>query len=323
MGVPPLAGARVRRAALALAALAVLAGAAAPAGGQGTAVLIVTGLAGEPRFDSTFHAAAATLYDIARDRWGVAESSLIYLAEQPATDTARIRGAATREAVARAMLALSRRVAPGDILLLFLLAHGSGSGPTSRVSLPGPDATAADFAGWLSGFAQQTVVVVNAGSASGDFVDALAGPKRLVVTATRTAMERNETLFAGHYVRGLAGSAADADKDGRTSVREAFEYARREVAREYEADHRLQTEHARLSDSLLAATIAFGAPVTHADPRVAALLAERRALESQVAELRGRKTTMDAAAYDRELERLLLAIAEKTQAIRAAGGRAP
>jgi hypothetical protein len=317
MGVPPLARPGMTRAALALLALAW----ATPAAGQGVAVLIVTGLAGEPRFDSTFHETAAALYDLARQRWGVPDSNLVYLAERPAADTARIRAVSTREAVARELVALSRRVAAGDVLFLLLLGHGSGSGPTSRVSLPGPDATAADFAGWLSGFAQQTVVVVNAASASGDFVDALAGPRRLIVTATRTASERNETVFGGHYVRGLAGGAADADKDGRTSVREAFEYARREVAREYEADNRLQTEHARVSDSLLAGTIAFGAAPAAADPRVAALLAERRALERQVAELRGRKATMDAADYDRELERLLLAIAEKTQAIRATSGR--
>jgi hypothetical protein len=294
---------------------------AAPGAGQGMAVLIVTGLAGEARFDSAFHATAALLYDVARERWGVADSSVLYLAERPARDRARIRGVSTRDAVSRALVTLSRRVAPGDLVLVFLLAHGSGAGPASRVSLPGPDATAADFAGWLGGFAQQTVVVVNAGSASGDFVDALAGPRRLVVTATRSAVERNETVFAEHYVRGLAGSAADADKDGRTSLREAFDYARREVARVYDADSRLQTEHARISDSLLAATITLGAVPRSSDPRVAALLAERGVLEGQVAALRTRRGAMDSTAYQDELERLLVAIAEKTQAIRAAGGK--
>lgn len=301
--------------------LALLGLVAAPAAGQGVAVLIVTGLAGEPRFDSTFHAAAASLYDAARQRWGVADSSLVYLAERPETDTARIRAASTREAVGRELVALSHRVAPGDVVLVFLLSHGSGAGATSRLSLPGPDATAADFAGWLSGFAQQTVVVVLAGSAGGDFVDALAGPRRVIVSATRTASERNETLFPEFYVRGLAGSVADADKDGRTSVLEAFEYARHEVKRVYDADSRLQTEHARISDSLLAATVVFGAVTTAADPAVAALLAERRALEGQVAALRARKAAMDSVAYERELERLLVAIAEKTLALRAAGGR--
>jgi hypothetical protein len=37
-----------------------------------------------------------------------------------------------------------------------------------------------------------------------------------------------------------------------------------------------------------------------------------------VAALRQRKATMDAAAYDRELERLLLELARASQALRAA-----
>jgi hypothetical protein len=289
---------------------------------QGIHVLIATGLAGEPRFDSTFHAAASSLFDTARQKWGAGDSSVVYLAESPARDPARIRGLSTRDAIGRELVALSRRVAPGDLVFVFLLAHGSGTGATSRISLPGPDATAADFQGWLSAFRQQTVVLVNAGSASGDFVDVLGGTRRLVITATRSAVERNETVFAGHYVRGLTGGAADADKDGRISAREAFDYARAEVARVYETDNRLQTEHARISDTLLATTVTFAsAAAVSADPRVSALLAERRALETQVANLRSRKSSMDPLAYERELERLLLEIAAKTQAIRSAEGR--
>jgi hypothetical protein len=79
------------------------------------------------------------------------------------------------------------------------------------------------------------------------------------------------------------------------------------------------TEHAVLSDSALARTVAFGGPRPSADPHVAALVAERQALESQVAALRARKDSLDPAAYDRELERLLVLIAEKSQAIRAGG----
>lgn len=293
---------------------------AAPAAGQQVHVLIATGLTGEPRFATAFHGAAAALYDAAAG-WGVADSSRIYLAEDPALDPTRIRGRATRETLAAELVALSRRVAPGDVVLVFLLAHGSGAGATTRLGLPGPDATAADFATWLTGFARQTVVVVHAGSASGDFVDELSGPGRIIITATRSATERNESVFARPFVRGLSGEAGDGDKDGRTSVREAFEYARREVARVYESENRLLTEHARLSDSVLAMTVAFGAPTADADPRVAALLAERRALEGQVAALRARKSTLDSLAYNNELERLLLEIAAKTQAIRAAGGR--
>jgi hypothetical protein len=114
--------------------------------------------------------------------------------------------------------------------------------------------------------------------------------------------------------------AADADKDGRLSVFEVFRFARTEVGKAYTSSNRMQTEHALVSDSLLASRVAFGKTAASADPRIAALLAERQALESEVASLRTKKASMTAAAYEAELERLLLALAEKTQAIRAAGG---
>jgi hypothetical protein len=311
---------RVSRVGLLLAALVAVAAGAPAARAQRVHVLIVNGLSGEPRFRAPFGRAAALLADSARSRWGVADSSLIVLTAD-SLGAGRRTGPSTREEIGRAFLRLSARVAPGDVLLVFLNGHGSGEGVGSRVSLPGPDATAADFAAWLAGFARSTVVFVNAASGSGDFVGALAKPGRVVVTATRTAVERNETTFAAPFVRGLTGSEADADKDGRTSVLEAFTYAKAEVERAYETDNRMLTEHATVSDSALARSVAFGGARASNDPRVVALVAERQVLETQVVALRARKDSLGAAAYEHELERLLVSIAEKSQAIRAAGGK--
>lgn len=286
--------------------------------GQRTHVLVVTGLSGEPSFKRTFDLAAATIREAAHTKWGVADSSLIVLTEDSVV-SARSNGKSTRAAVAASFLALRQRVQPGDVLLVVLIGHGSGDGAGSKVNLPGPDPTASDFATWLSQFSRQTVVFVNAASGSGDFLPVLAAPTRIVVTATKSAVERNESVFAQYFAKGLASDEADADKDGRVSVLEAYRYAKAAVARAYESTNRLQTEHAQLSDSLLAATVAFGGASASSDPRIATIIAERQALEMSVATLRSKKTSMDASAYDHELERLLLAIAEKSQAIRAAG----
>ena len=287
---------------------------------SGLHLLVVTGLSGEPVYAKRFHDVAGTLVDAARSRWGVEDSSRIYLAEDPAADPKRITGRATKEGVEAAFAALRRRAAPGDVVLIVLIGHGAQQGGESRLSLPGPDVTAVDFAALLGGLERQTVVFVNAASASGDFVPVLSGPNRVVITATKSAFERNATTFAEHFVRGLVSGDADKDKDGRISVLEAFAYARQEVARAYQSANRLQTEHPQLSDSLLARTVAFGleAEPGSSDPRVAALQAQRRQLEVQIAELRRRKPSLDSTAYARELERLLVALAEKTAAIRAA-----
>jgi hypothetical protein len=202
-----------------------------------------------------------------------------------------------------------------------LIGHGSGEGTQSRVNLPGVDPTAAEYASWMSGFARQTVVFVVAASASGDFAAVLKGPDRVVITAARTAFERNESRFGEAFVRGLASNEADADKDGRTTVMESFVFARREVAKHYETARQLLTEHAVVSDSLLAMRTVYAAAASSADPRVVALVAERKALEEQVERLKARKASMPAAEYEEALETLLVAIAEKSVAIRAAGGR--
>ncbi len=288
--------------------------------GPATHVLIVSGLSGEPQYASAFHAAASQVFDAAKTRWGVADSSLVYLAEDPAADPARIRGKASREALGEAFGRLTRTSRPGDLVLVLLLGHGSGQGAESRLSLPGPDPSAADFADWIKPLAGRTTVLVNAATGSGDFVAAVGGPDRLVITATKSAFERNESVFAGIFVKGLTGDA-DTDKDGRVSMLEAFQYARREVAKRYESKGLLQTEHAQLSDSTLARTVALETAAPPADPRVAGLIAERRTLEAQVDALRRRKAAMDSVAYEHELERLLLLVAEKTAAIKALEGK--
>ena len=49
----------------------------------------------------------------------------------------------------------------------------------------------------------------------GPFLSALSGPNRIVVTATKTAQERNETQFGGFFVEALRVEGSDLDKDGR------------------------------------------------------------------------------------------------------------
>jgi len=312
VGLSAPAGARVTR----LAAALLVAGGLAVQQGPATHVLIVSGLSGEPQYATAFHAVATQVFDAARSRWGVSDSSLIYLAEDPAGDPARIRGKATRDELASAFGRLTRRSQPGDLVVVLLLGHGSGQGAESRLSLPGPDPSAADFVEWMKPLAGRTTVLVNAASGSGDFVAAVGGPDRLVITATKSAFERNESVFAEIFAKGLTGEA-DADKDGRVSMLEAFQYARREVAKHYESKGLLQTEHALLSDSTLARTVALETSAAPSDPRVAGLIAERRSLEAQVDALRRKKATMDSVAYEHELERLLLLLAEKTAAIKA------
>lgn len=303
-------------------------------------LLLITGLGGQAAYSQSFQEAAAQIYDAA-GRWGVPDSNRVWLGEDPARDRRRIKARAATEAVAAEFVALARRVRSGEVVLVVLIGHGSGQGQESRVNLPGPDPTARDYSAWLLPLAEATVVFVNASSASGDFLPVLSGRNRIIITATRSSTERNESIFHTHFARGLSTAEADADKDGRITVLEAYSYARNAVRQAYESTNRMLTERAQLDDlgsgrgtedpaategaaGALARQVAFGGTPTSTDPRVVALTNERRELEAQVAALRTRRASMTDTAYENELERLLVLIAEKTQAIRALeAGRRP
>jgi hypothetical protein len=307
-------------------ALALALGLAAPrALAAQSHLLVVGGVGGEPRYTEEFHRWGAAMVDAARERYGLAPEQIVYLAERPERDPARISGASTKENVERALREMAARAGPADRVLILLIGHGSSDARGARINLPGPDLSAAELATLLEAFPTQPLVVVNAASASGDFQEPLAARNRAVVTATRSGRERNETVFGRFFVEAFAEEGADADRDGRVTVLEAFEYATREVERSYRAGNRLQTEHARLEgDRELARGFhlaAAAAPIpADAAPELRGLLEERRRLEEAVARLRAGSGEMEPAAYQAELERLLLELARTSREIRERGG---
>lgn len=283
-------------------------------------LLVVTGLSGEPGFAASFELAGSSIVDAARRHWGLQPADITWLAEDPSRQPGVISGRATAEAIDSAITRMAARGSRGETVVVVLIGHGSGAGAESRLSIPGRDPAAAEYARWLVRLAGKTVVFVVAASGSGDFVPVIAAPGRVVITATRSSGERNESLFASRFAHGLSSLEADADKDGKVSILEAFNYADREVAAAYSADNRMRTEHAVLqdgSDGSLARRTTLGRDASSNDPRVAALMTERRVLESRVEALRRRKDQMREQAYLAELEQLLVAIAEKSRAIRA------
>ena len=206
--------------------------------------------------------------------------------------------------------------------------------------MPGPDPTAGEFAKWLAPFGTRRVAVIDLTSASGDAAAVLSAPGRVVITATKSSFERNESHFGEYFVRAFTADGADTDKDGRVSLLEAFRYAARETARFYENASHLQTEHPQLDDDgdhtpsaeptgrsgdgVLARRFfldAARATAATTDRRIAALYAEHAALEDQVEAVRVKKATLGSAAYDAALEPLLVALARKAREIRRAEGR--
>lgn len=330
-----------------LVALACVVWAAAPLPAQESHALVVAGLGGAEPYRQSFLDWAVELQTALVHRHGLAEGNVIVLAETPEASPA-ISDRSTRANVMKALGEIAQRAGPRDRLLVVLIGHGTTAGGETRFNLPGPDLTPGDFAAGLAAFPTQTLALVHTGSGSGAFVAPLSGPNRIIVAATRTGRELNATEFPRFFVEAVTGEGADLDKDRRVSLLEAFEYANLEVARFYDTEGELLTEHAVLDDNgdgegsrrpirdgddgPLAATFHFAsgaaaaagglAPETD-DPVLAQLYQDRLDIHRRLDALRGRRDEMRPSAYEDALEELLVELALKNREIRAreAGGR--
>jgi hypothetical protein len=334
----------LRRFLPALVAAVLLATAAPGSNAQDTHLLVVVGLGGDAEYRDLFHEWATRLTQ-AGSAAGVEPERIHYLGERPDDHPGVVDGRSSVEEVERVFSRIATVAGPGDHVVWILIGHGSQRDGEARINLPGPDLTASQASGMLDLLGDRPVTVVVTGSASGGFLSALSGSNRVVITATRSAGETNATRFPGPFVEAMAGDGADTNKDGKVSMLEAFTYARLEVARSYEMDGILLTEHALLDDNgdgegtgepqaaggdgPVAATRFMGSTgagraVTTDDPELARLYGERAALEAAIADLRSSKESMDPNAYEGRLEELLVEMALKNREIRAReGGGSP
>ena len=287
--------------------------------GAQTRLVIVSGLGGAPKYTKEFANLANAMAKAAKERAGLPDSSIAWYGDPAAPKSGWFRGPALRDTLEHALAYLATRPA-AEQLVLVLIGHGSGEGEETRISLPGPDLSAKDFSRILARFGARRVAFVNLTSASGDMMSVLAVPGRVVVTATKSAFERNESHFGEYFVAAFAKDGADTDKDNRVSLLEAFSYAELETARLYETDGRLATEHAQIADASGVARQFFLSPGAlqrgSADARLNALYSERFALDEQIQALRKKKAAMAEDAYWAEAERLMVALSQKAREIR-------
>ena len=133
-------------------------------------------------------------------------------------------------------------------LWIVLIGHGTFDGRTARFNLEGPDVSADELSGWLETFRCRTAIV-NCASSSGPFLKTLARNGRVVVTSTKSGAEQNFSRFGDYLSQAIGDAAFDLDKDGQTSLFEAFLSASRRTEQFYETEGRLATEHALLDDT--------------------------------------------------------------------------
>jgi len=298
---------------------------------QGQLILVV-GAPGTPEFEEGFLAWC--------QRWTeVAQQSALSL--QTIGLSEGQGGGTDRETLKQALMSSSaEKVAP---LWLVLIGHGTYARDIAKFNLRGPDVSAKELNQWLS-TAQRPVVIVNCASASGPFVNRLSGPKRIVVTATRSGVEQNYARFGKYFAEAIGSPDSDLDHDGEVSVHEAFLRASSGVRLFYESESRLATEHALIDDNGdgkgtpasmfrgvrpnakakdgvgLDGTAALRvtlAPSGGRLPFTRQEMSERDSIERELATLRGKTDKLDEPTLDAALLPLLLRLSKIYQSAKA------
>lgn len=199
-------------------------------------LVLVIGAPGEAEYAEQFSSWAG-LWEKAAAQGGMQTFVIGENMDKPDDDLRRLLDVLTNE-VAK----------PSGELWLVFIGHGTFDGRSAKFNLRGPDISAGELASVLKP-CRRPLVVIQCASASGPFLKALSGPGRVIITATRSGYEDNATRFGGYLARAIADPAADLDKDGQTSLLEAFLAASRQVEQFYKEQGRLMTEHALLDDN--------------------------------------------------------------------------
>lgn len=198
-------------------------------------VIVLVGAAGTDEYRSTF----ADWTDQWKSAAESGEADLLVVGQDESASDLELLQQHVAEAVA---------VKTAEPLWLVLIGHGTYDGREARFNLRGKDLSASAAAKLLNG-SQRPVAVINCTSCSAPFINALSGDNRIVITGTKDGNEIQFTRFGGYIAEAVGKLDADIDRDGQTSLLEAWLYAARRTEEYYESDGRLATEHSLLDDT--------------------------------------------------------------------------
>ena len=286
-----------------------------------SSALIVRGVAGSPEHETKFDKWTEGTQKALVEKFGFSSDRVIVLSDKKSAQAE----------IQKAFATLKQQLKPADTFFLFFIGHGSGDDGVYKFNISGPDYTADDYNKLLSTLPVGRIVIVLGTPASGAAIEKFAGKNRVIITATRSGQEGNDIVFYDYFLEALESPAADEDKDQKISVWEAFKYAVAGTERFYKEEGRLATEHPQISDNgtektgvttkevpLVARATSFQVdrPIVSSDPKLQALLNQRREIEQKIEDLRINKNVIPETEYDKQMESLLVQLALKNQEIR-------
>lgn len=296
---------------------------------DGRWAILISGVSGAPELQDAYLKEIKDLHSVLLNALGFPREQIVVLFDDPSKDPGLIHYKSTRDNLQAACRSLAGRVQKDDLVFVFIEGHGDYDGKIYKLNLVGPDPAAEDLAAMLYALPAQHFVVMNATNCSGGSIPALSQKNKIVITATKSGAEKNQTHIGQYFIDAFKNNAADADKNGRVSILEAFSYARQKVEEYYSGEGSMQTEHAVLDDNGdekaqsapapengegLLARVTFldtGVPLAAQSrtPEQQKLALEAREAEKQIEVLKYAKAGMPEDEYEKQLEELLLRLA--------------
>jgi hypothetical protein len=303
---------------------------------DGRWAILVSGISGDPNLQKELLTQLTELRSILENQLEFPKDRVFVLFDDPA----KAGGAAVLKSNGENLQKVARDVASradkDDLLFVYLAGHGNFDGKTYKLNLVGPDPTAEQLAAMLYAIPSERVVIANMTTCSGGSIPALARPGKVLITATKSGNEKNQTRLGRYFIEALKNNNGDVDKNGRVSLLEAFTYGARKVEEYYSKEGALQTEHPVVEDDgdgqphdkpepengdglLARVTYLDAGPVRTArggSPEEQQLSREVESLERQIEALKYAKSTMPEPEYEKKLEALLLKLAATNAKLR-------
>ena len=199
-------------------------------------LIVVVGAPGTDEYRPTFESWAAR-WKVAAER-AAANCTSIGAGDDSTADLEELTAA----------LAASIAVETTEPLWIVFIGHGTFDGRTASLNLNGPDVSSQRMAELLRP-AKRPIAFIAWASCSSPFINALSAPDRIVISATKDGNQIQYSRFGDAMSQVIGGLDADINRDGQTSLLEAWLFASRHTAEFYTTEGRLATEHALLDDN--------------------------------------------------------------------------
>lgn len=292
--------------------------------------LLIGGLGGSPEHTEKFK---TYLFDTRKafiDEFQIPAENIVAIGEKNIEAEAFIEAISTSDNIRLQFDRLKASVTPNDQVFIVLFGHGGYDNGEARLNIPRRDLSQHDYAALVDQLNASRVVFINTSSASAPFIEALSGDGRIVITATRTGTQKNETSFPRFMIEAFSSPSADRDKDGRISVGEVYTFAAEKTEQMFADNANIPTENALLDDNgdqqgsrlkelangvdgNLAGITYFsnaeGLLAAASGGAAAGWLQEKNNLEIEIANLKSQKAGLNEDEYYAQLEVLFVKLA--------------